>query len=175
MTPSNFTSVHDCENSPVYRRQLATFVLQLLWKWEQAVPLNQKVCKGLVAITLISLRRRRRKGVREHASILWLMNAALWRALRRPIVKHHCLAACCHGNTLTLAAGLKCCSQKWQMLCQEKKTVRKERLHFYLDSAERIEIQFGGCFTKQQLCSQRKYPLIGVSEDICKQFCLQSI
>lgn len=26
MSPSNFTSIHDCENSPVYRRQLATFV-----------------------------------------------------------------------------------------------------------------------------------------------------
>lgn len=46
-----------------------------------------------------------------------LMNTALWRVLR-PIVKHHCLPACCHGNTLILAAGLKCCSQSWRMPCQ---------------------------------------------------------
>lgn len=90
------------------------------------------MCKGLVAISLISLRKRRRKGVREHASILWLMNTALWRALRRPIVKDHCLAACCHGNTLTLAAGLKCCSQKWQMLCQERKKWEKKGFIFTL-------------------------------------------
>lgn len=57
------------------------------------------------------------------------MNTALWRVLRRPIVKHYCLSACCHGNTLTLAAGLKCCSQSWWMPCQN---LRREKPHFTL-------------------------------------------
>lgn len=70
------------------------------------------------------------KGGGSIPSILCLMNAALWRVLRRPIVKHHCLPACCHGNTLTLAAGLKCCSQSWRKALPEY--VRKEKPHFTL-------------------------------------------
>lgn len=52
-------------------------------------------------------------------SILLPENTALWRRLSRPIMKPYCLSACCHGNTLTLVAGKKSCSQSWRMLCQK--------------------------------------------------------
>lgn len=104
-----------------------------------------RVClTGLHGLIRISLKRE--QGVVHPFCGYWTQT--LWRVLRRPVVKHHCLPACCHGNTLTLAAGLKGCSQSWRMpfarICEE----RKKKASLCPDSAEWIEIQFVGFLHK---------------------------